>query len=66
MSVSYADFLSKKGGIIHADGLDYSTSDLHPFLHEWQREIVDLDRWGLLDESGRATMSGAGPSMRLC
>ena len=51
MSVSYADFLSKKGGIVHADGLDYSTGDLHPFLHEWQREIVT---WAL--SVGRAAL----------
>lgn len=32
---------------------------------EWQREIVDLDRWGLLDESGRATMSGHDALLRV-
>lgn len=51
MSVSYADFLATKGGIVHADGLDYSTGDLHPFLHEWQREIVT---WAL--SVGRAAL----------
>lgn len=32
---------------------------------EWQQEVIDLDRWGLLDESGQATMSGHDTLLRV-
>jgi hypothetical protein len=36
----YAEFLARKIALPTADRLDTTTGDVHPFLHDWQREIV--------------------------
>lgn len=42
--MTYADFLASKAARVPAAGIDVAPGDLHPFLHEWQREIVS---WAL-------------------
>lgn len=40
MTIDYAEFLARKIALPTADRLDTTTGDVHPFLHDWQREIV--------------------------
>jgi hypothetical protein len=37
---TYAEFLARKVAMPDADRLTTTPDDVHPFLHEWQREIV--------------------------
>lgn len=48
---SYADFLARKAALTRAPGIAVSAKDTHPFLHQWQREIVS---WAL--NVGRAAL----------
>lgn len=47
----YAEFLASKLAAAPEEGLTVEASDLHPFLHDWQREVVT---WAL--KVGRAAM----------
>ena len=47
----YAEFLARKASTVPERGLDVDPSAMHPFLHEWQREIVS---WAL--KVGRAAV----------
>ena len=38
--MSYADFLARKAEVARAPGIRVPPSDIHPFLHPWQRELV--------------------------
>ena len=38
--MNYADFLARKTALPSADRLTTSPADVHPFLHDWQAEIV--------------------------
>ena len=51
MTTTYAEFLASKSLIANADGVIVHQSDLHPFLHDWQAEIVS---WAL--RVGRAAI----------
>lgn len=51
MGVGYADFLASKAATAPAQGLTVATTDLHPFMHPWQREVV---QWAL--RVGRAAV----------
>jgi hypothetical protein len=37
---AYAEFLARKTALPAADRLPTTPADVHPFLHDWQREIV--------------------------
>lgn len=49
--MSYADFLARKAEVARAPGIRVPPSDIHPFLHPWQRELV---AWAL--DVGRAAL----------
>lgn len=49
--MSYTDFLAKKAAKAHREGKQISVNDVHPFLHDWQKEIV---AWAV--EVGRAAV----------
>jgi hypothetical protein len=51
MTTTYADFLARKQARAARTGITVDPFDLHPFLHDWQREIVT---WAL--EVGRAAV----------
>lgn len=38
--MTYADFLAGKIARVHEVGVTVPTTDLHPMLHDWQKEIV--------------------------
>jgi len=38
--VSYADFLARKQAGVEKIGRTFIADDVHPYLHQWQREIV--------------------------
>ena len=49
MTTTYAEFLASKAIAANADGINVPASELHPFLHDWQSEIV---AWGKHCASG--------------
>jgi len=48
---AYADFLERKSAAAPADGITVDPAELHPFLHDWQRDVV---AWAL--RVGRAAV----------
>lgn len=48
---TYADFLARKIASAPSDGIDVGPESLHPFLHDWQRDVV---AWAL--RVGRAAI----------
>lgn len=51
MTTTYADFLARKVAATPEDGIRVTPDELHPFMHDWQREVVS---WAL--SVGRAAM----------
>lgn len=49
--MNYADFLASKLAGPDPDGITITADELHPFLHDWQREVVE---WAL--HVGRAAL----------
>lgn len=42
--MNYTDFLARKASTVQQQGLSVPAADLHPFLHDWQAELVS---WAL-------------------
>lgn len=40
MTTTYADFLASKSAKVNRDGILAIPDDIHPMLHDWQKEIV--------------------------
>lgn len=58
MTATYADFLASKQAMAPAVGREIEPGDVHPFLHDWQAEIV---RWAVArGRGGLWTTTGTG------
>ena len=60
--MSYAEFLERKSRRAPAVGIDADAGQIHPMLHDWQKELV---RWAC--RTGRAALwadTGMGKTVR--